>query len=125
ISQVASSRRYKENFRSIDSLSTGIYQLNPLIYDMKPENGGDKNQTGFIAEEFAEVFPSLIAHDRDGSIESIKYDGLHALKIREIQKHQQRLTEQNLLIHEREETLALLLAAIMELQTRMELYSAK
>jgi len=120
ISQTTSSKRFKENFRPMGTLSKGIYTLNPLIYDMKPENGGDKNQPGFIAEEVAEIFPSLISYNQEGKVQAIKYDGLHALAIKEIQEHQQILLERDAFIQSRSSILDALLVKLTNLKIKIE-----
>lgn len=53
-----------------------------------------KDQLGFIAEEVAGVNKTLVAYDEDGvTPRSVKYDSLHALTVKELQKHQQRIEE--------------------------------
>ena len=91
---VGSSRRFKENFRPIDAWSSKLYQMNPCIFDYKQENGGDKDHTGFIAEEVAELFPSLVNYDADGKPFSNRDSCFHALAIREIQRHQKILDKE-------------------------------
>ena len=85
---VGSSRRFKKNFRPIDAWSSKLYQMNPCIFDYKQENGGDKDHAGFIAEEVAELFPSLVNYDADGKPFSNRDSCFHALAVREIQRHQ-------------------------------------
>ena len=43
-------------------------------------------QYGLIAEEVAEVYPELVAHSADGSIETVKYHVLPTLLVAEVQR---------------------------------------
>ena len=86
-----SSKRFKENFRALDTdTSEGLYDLHPTIFDYKQSSSGTKDQLGFIAEEVAEVFPTIVNYDNDGIPYSIKYDSLHAPVIKELQNHNNR-----------------------------------
>jgi hypothetical protein len=58
--------RYKENIRDLDAGLAEVMALKPRLYDWKEGKGADiKNDRGFIAQEFEEVFPDLIDEWRD------------------------------------------------------------
>ena len=118
--RVTSSKRFKENFRSIDDITSKTYNLNPLMFDYKEENGGTKDYLGFIAEEVAEIFPSLVNYDDDGTPRSVKYECFHALAIKEIQNQQQQLKEQDTIIHGQTTLIKNLLILVEQLQTKMD-----
>ena len=88
-----SSKRYKDNIKSIDQESSAIYALNPVMFDYKPDHCSAKNVLGLIAEEVHDAAPdlNLVVLDKDGRPDNVNYQYLHALEIRELQKHQQRL----------------------------------
>src|SRR4029077_4740011 len=88
-----SSRRYKTNIKSIDQESSALYALNPVMFDYKPEHCSAKNVLGLVAEEVHAAAPhlNLAVLDKDGRPDNVNYQYLHALEIRELQKHQQRL----------------------------------
>lgn len=53
--------RHKENIRDLDVGLNEILALKPRTFDWKEGKGKDiKNDRGFIAQEFEEVFPNLI-----------------------------------------------------------------
>jgi hypothetical protein len=108
----SSTRKVKENFRAINSVSSGIYDLNPVIFDFKPNHGGAKDQLGFIAEEVSHVFPTVVNYEADGSPRSIKYDCLHAPTIKELQNHQKKLESH-------EDIIATLIKKIEALQAQL------
>jgi hypothetical protein len=108
---LVSSKRYKENFRSIGTLSELLYDLEPIIYDFK--NGGGTNVVGFIAEDVEKILPTLVNHDKEGNVRSIRNDSLYALAIKELQKHQQEITGLKT-------TIAQLVAMTQQLQTTID-----
>lgn len=61
-----SDRRFKENIRDLDSGLDAILELKPRVFDWKAGKGKDiKNDRGFIADEFKQVFPDLIDEWKD------------------------------------------------------------
>jgi len=61
-----SDQRFKENIRDLDDGLSKVMQLKPRKFDWKEGKGADtKDARGFIAQEFEEVFPDLIAEWKD------------------------------------------------------------
>jgi hypothetical protein len=88
---VQSSKKFKENFRSLDKHSAQIYNLNPVKFDYKAEKGGAKDQFGLIAEEVAQCIPEIVARDAQGQIYTVQYHVLPTLLVNEMKHHQQKL----------------------------------
>jgi hypothetical protein len=84
VGTVVSSRKFKENIRHIADLSESIYDLLPRVFNFikQPES----QSFGLIAEEVAEVMPSLVVSDDNGDPFSIKYQDLPILLLNEIKK---------------------------------------
>jgi hypothetical protein len=93
-----SSRRFKENFRSLDTHSAKIYDLNPVLFDYKAEYGSGKNQFGLIAEEVEAEIPELVVRNADGEIHTVAYHQLIPLLLNEIKHHKHTLARQSQLI---------------------------
>jgi Chaperone of endosialidase/Collagen triple helix repeat (20 copies) len=85
---VLSSRRYKEDIRSMDAASDDLLRLRPVTFRYKKplEDGAKPLQYGLIAEEVAEVYPDLVARNKDGQIETVQYYKLDAMLLNEVQK---------------------------------------
>jgi hypothetical protein len=61
-----SDQRLKENIRDLDDGLASILELKPRKFDWKEGKGKDiKNDRGFIAQEFEQVFPDMIDTWRD------------------------------------------------------------
>lgn len=89
-----SSKRYTINIRPLDRESEIIYQLTPVMYDTKGGYGIGKNIPGFVAEDVYTIAPHLVVLNQEGQPEAVAYNALHALTIKELQKHQQQLSAQ-------------------------------
>ena len=68
-----SSRRYKENIESYRIDPEKTLALRPVVYDRIGDDA-PKNELGLIAEEVFELVPELVVYDREGQIESLRYD---------------------------------------------------
>ena len=107
-----SSKRYKKNIRSIEQESNLLYEIKPVIFDYNYNE--EKNIPGFIAEEIYEKAPELnMVIFKDGQVNSLNYQGFHALIVREIQKHKDALDQQHAII-------AQLLAVIEQMKSKIE-----
>jgi len=84
----ASSRRFKEQITDMGDSSSRLFQLRPVNFFYKPQydDGSHLLQYGLIAEEVAEVYPEMVAYDRDGQIMTVKYQLLAPMLLNEVQK---------------------------------------
>ena len=87
---VVSSIRYKENIADMGSVSSPILTLRPVTFDLIGKSNPIK-QVGLIAEEVYKIMPSLVVHNLDGQVESVKYHELPVLLLNEIQKALKRI----------------------------------
>jgi hypothetical protein len=85
---VLSSQRYKEDIQSMGTASDGLLRLRPVTFRYKkPQEDGSKPvQYGLIAEEVADVYPDLVARNKEGQIETVQYYKLDAMLLNEVQK---------------------------------------
>jgi len=81
---IVSSSKYKQNIATVEN-SEKLYNLRPVTFTYKSDTA-NTTQYGLIAEEVADVYPDLVIRDSSGSPNSVRYDFLHALMLREIQK---------------------------------------
>jgi hypothetical protein len=82
---IVSARKFKRNIEDMNVDSENIYQLRPVTFSYNIDDT-DTKQYGLIAEEVADIYPSLIAHDRDGNPYSVRYQVLPVLLLNEVQK---------------------------------------
>src|SRR5205814_10232100 len=96
---ISSSRRFKTDIRDMGTASAKVLQLRPVTFRYKPEiDPSGTQQYGLIAEDVAEVMPDLVAHDKNGQIETVKYHLLATLLLNEVQKEQRVIAAQTKLL---------------------------
>lgn len=94
-----SDQRFKENIRDLDVGLSAVMALKPRKFDWKSGKGKDiKNDRGFIAQEFEQVFPDLIDEWKDPAPEgqapykSVRQDLIPVL-VKAIQEQQSLITD--------------------------------
>ena len=94
---VSSSRRYKEDIRSMGNVSDRLLNLRPVTFRYKraDERGQKPEQYGLIAEEVAQVMPELVVYNDKGQPETIAYQMLAPLLLNELQREHARAEKEN------------------------------
>ena len=87
-----SSRRFKEQIADMGNSTDAMMKLRPVTFLYKPEyDKGERTlQYGLIAEEVAEVYPELVAYDKDGQPFSVRYQYITTMLLNEVQKQYRR-----------------------------------
>jgi hypothetical protein len=84
--ELTSSRRFKQNIRPLEDISTKFDLLRGVRFNAKPGYGNpEEEHIGMIAEEVEEVFPEFITKDPTGLTTGIMYDRMISLVIEELQ----------------------------------------
>jgi len=92
-----SSRRFKEQIEDMGDSTSPLMKLRPVTFLYKPEysKGHRTLQYGLIAEEVAEVYPELVAYDKDGQPYTVRYQYLAPMLLNEVQKQYRRAEQQS------------------------------
>jgi hypothetical protein len=85
-----SSSRYKENIADMGDYSSPILKLRPVSFTYI-DHKDTSIQTGLIAEEVEKIMPSLVLHNKEGLVQTVKYHDLPALILNELQKAVKRI----------------------------------
>ena len=93
---VNSSRRYKEDIRDMGDASSRLMQLRPVTYRYTQAyaDGSKPIDYGLIAEEVEQVYPDLVAHLKDGEVETVQYHKINAMLLNEVQKQHRQIGQQ-------------------------------
>lgn len=118
---ISSSRRFKEQIQDMGTASDGLMRLRPVTYRYKEAyaDGSMPIQYGLIAEEVAEVYPELVAHDQDGQIETVQYYKLDAMLLNEVQKQRRTMDEQQRTIEQQQRLIESLASRLSALETQV------
>jgi Chaperone of endosialidase len=82
---ISSSRRFKHDIKPMDTVSESVLALNPVTFHYKNDST-NRPEFGLIAEEVAEVNPSLVVHDDKGEIYTVRYEAINAMLLNEFLK---------------------------------------
>lgn len=88
----SSSRRFKHDIKPMDEASAAILAFNPVTFHYKSDNTNTP-QFGLIAEEVAEVNPSLVVRDDKGEIYTVRYDAVNAMLLNEFLKEHRKVDQ--------------------------------
>lgn len=94
-----SSRRFKNNVKTMASCSSNIYKLRPVTFYYNQDEthiskeDSQLKQYGLIAEEVEKIYPELVTYDLNGTIQSVRYLQLIPMLLNELQKMYKRITD--------------------------------
>jgi len=117
-----SSRRFKDNILDMGDASSKLFQLRPVTFFYKPQydDGSHILQYGLIAEEVAKVYPDLVAYDKDGQPETVRYHLLTPMLLNEVQKQQKVVAAQQDVIKTQQQQISNQQQEIETLQQRLD-----
>lgn len=85
-----SSIRYKENVKSIPSVSQKVEQLDAVSYN---KIGSNQEEIGLIAEDVAELFPEVVKYDKEGRPDGVNYSRLSVILLKAVQELTERVNK--------------------------------
>ena len=92
---ITSSRRFKEQIKSMEEASTALFELKPVIFRYNKDiDPAGTSQFGLVAEEVEKVNPDLVVRDKEGKPYSVRYDQVNAMLLNEFLKEHERVEEQ-------------------------------
>ncbi len=90
-----SSRRFKEDIKPMERASEALFALKPVTFRYK--KGIDPQgipQFGLVAEEVEEVNPDLVVRDKEGKVNTVRYEAVNAMLLNEFLKEHRKVEEQ-------------------------------
>jgi hypothetical protein len=125
IGHLSSSRRHKEQIKPMANSSEALYRLKPVTYRYRKEI--DASQTldyGLVAEEVAEIDPNLTACNREGQIETVRYNAINAMLLNEFLKEHKTVQQQGQTIARLEKQLETVTATLQKVSAQLEVSKA-
>jgi hypothetical protein len=102
-----SSRRFKDGIKPMDKASEVILALKPVTFRYK--KGIDPQgspQFGLVAEEVEAVNPDLVVRDKQGKVNTVRYDQVNAMLLNEFLKEHKKVEEMNSKVAKQEAIIA-------------------
>jgi hypothetical protein len=116
-----SSRRFKEDIKPMSDASEALFALRPVTFRYKKEiDPKGLPQFGLIAEEVDKVDPDLVVRDKQGKVNTVRYDQINAMLLNEFLKEHKAFVEEQEKVKKLEEDLAGLLATVKEQAAQIE-----
>src|SRR5262249_2988635 len=111
----------KDEIHDMAGASGKIMRLRPVTFRYKSDlDPSGTRQYGLVAEEVAQVMPELVARDKDGRTETVKYQVLVPMLLNELQKQARKieaLTAQVRWANDQAQEIPALTARLAQLET--------
>ena len=116
-----SSRRFKEEIKPMERASEALFALKPVTFRYK--KGIDPQgipQFGLVAEEVEAVNPDLVVRDKEGKVNTVRYDAVNAMLLNEFLKEHRKMQKLETALEQVSERLKLQETRIQKLSAQLE-----
>ena len=87
-----SSRRFKQDIKPMNDASETLFALKPVTFRYKKEiDPQGIPQFGLIAEEVEKVNPDLVVRDKEGKVNTVRYEQINAMLLNEFLKEHKKV----------------------------------
>jgi septal ring factor EnvC (AmiA/AmiB activator) len=91
----------------MDRASEALFALKPVTFRYKKALDPQGNaQFGLVAEDVEAVNPDLVVRDKDGKVNSVRYEQVNAMLLNEFLKEHRKVQEQGRKLQQQETTIA-------------------
>jgi hypothetical protein len=90
-----SSRRFKDEIKPMERTSEALFALKPVTFRYKKQiDPQGIPQFGLVAEDVEAVNPDLVVRDKEGKVNTVRYDAVNAMVLNEFLKEHRKNEEQ-------------------------------
>jgi hypothetical protein len=108
-----SSARFKDDIKPMNEASETILGLRPVTFRYKKDfDPKGSQQFGLVAEDVEKIAPDLVKRDRDGNLQTVRYEAVNAMLLNEFLKAHRKIEEQEHAIAELKAEVARLSARV-------------
>jgi hypothetical protein len=119
---VPSSARVKDEIRPMDKASEAIFALNPVTFRYKKElDPNGVSQFGLVAEEVEKRAPDLVKRDRNGRLQTVRYDAINAMLLNEFLKEHRNVEKLEATIARQQEQIEALTAGLQKATAQVKM----
>ncbi len=121
-----SSRRFKEDIKLMNDASEALFALKPVTFRYKKEiDPKGLPQFGLVAEDVEKVNPDLVVRDKEGKVNTVRYDQINAMLLNEFLKEHKKVEAQQATIDQLKSKAAKQEATIADLTQGMAVLTAQ
>jgi hypothetical protein len=123
---VTSSRRFKEKIKPMERTSEVLFALKPVTFRYK--NDIDPQgipQFGLVAEDVEAISPELVVRDKEGKINTVRYEAINAMLLNEFLKEHRKVEELQATVVRQQKGMEALAAQLREQATQIQKVSAE
>jgi hypothetical protein len=119
---VPSASRFKDEIKPMNKASEAILALKPVTFRYKKELDPNRvSQFGLVAEEVAKTAPDLVKYDRNGQLQTVRYDAVNAMLLNEFLKEHCKVEQMETTIARQQEQIEMLTAGLQKVTTQIEM----
>ena len=116
-----SSRRYKDDIKSMDKASEALFALKPVSFRYKQEIDPARSPDfGLIAEDVAAVNPDLVARDEEGKIITVRYQAVNTMLLNEFLKEHRKVEDLEANAARQQKQIEALTAGLQKVSAQLE-----
>jgi Chaperone of endosialidase len=119
-----SSQRFKHDIKPMDQASEAILALKPVTFKYNSDKTG-KTQYGLIAEQVAEVAPDLVFRNKDGQINTVRFEQLGSMLLNEFLKEHKKVQALEATVAQQQKGMEVLTAQLKEQAAQIQKVSAQ
>src|SRR6266478_3909396 len=108
-----SSKRFKEDIKPMNNASEALLALKPVTFRYK--KGIDPKsipQFGLIAEDVEAVNPDLVVRDKEGKVNTVRYDAVNAMLLNEFLKEHKKVEQLKSIVAQQGEDMGVITAQL-------------
>ena len=105
----------------MERASEALFSLKPVTFRYK--KGIDPRglpQFGLVAEEVEEVNPDLVVRDKEGEVNTVRYDAVNAMLLNEFLKEHRKVEEQQATISQLKRGMETMVARLKEQESKIQ-----
>jgi Chaperone of endosialidase len=119
-----SSRRFKHDIQSMDKASEVLFALKPVTFKYNSDEKG-ATQYGLIAEQVAEVAPDLVFRNKDGQINTVRFEQIGSMLLNEFLKEHKKVQALEATVAQQQKGMEALTAQLKEQAAQIQKVSAQ
>ena len=121
-----SSRRFKEEIKPMERASEVLFALKPVTFRYKKEiDPQGIYQFGLVAEDVEAVNPELVVRDKEGKVNTVRYEAVNAMLLNEFLKEHRKNEQQEKTIAELKSGMTALAATVKEQAAKIQKVNAQ